>query len=420
MRVAARICSVKFVRTQKHSAISKLAPRPKMPNNRKIFMGDKSSSVSIEPLSGSLVDRRRFVRFQFDLYRNDPMWIPPLIVDELNSLSLKTNPGLENCELQLWLAIRGGQCVGRVAGVINHRDNKFRGVKAARFCLLDFIDDHEVARALLETVEAWAIDQEMNVLEGPLGLTTFERSAVLIEGFDHLPTVVSSYNFPYYAKHLESCGFAKHIDYLEHHFQIPAELTPKYQKVADYVLKKKGLRKVEHLSRKNLRPLGREIFQLINDAYSGLYEFTPMSNQEVDALIGKFLSFIDPRFIKLIVNESDTIVAVGIAMPSHSTLLQKINGQRWRILPALVWDRLTVRKDTLDLYLVAVSPGLRNSGLTAILMQMMHQSALNAGIKRIETNGELETNIRVLAMWKDIDHETHKRRRIYSKKLAPS
>lgn len=374
--------------------------------------------ITIETLTNSIKDLRRFVKFQFELYQNDPMWVPPLIRDELKSLNNDTNPGLENCELRLWLAMHDGACVGRVAGVINRRDNELRNLRAARFCLLDFIDNPEVTRSLMKTVESWAAAEGMELLEGPLGLTTFERSAVLIEGFDRLPTVVSSYNFPYYAAHIEACGFAKEIDYIEHRFQLPPELDPKYRKVAQYVLKKKGLRLVEKASSRELRPRGREIFQLINGAYSELYEFTPMTDLEIDALIKKFFSFIDPRFVKLVVDRKDSIVAVGVAMPSWSVLMQKLCGELWRLLFVRPRKELKGSSDTLDLYLVAVAPELRNAGLHAIIMQEMHRSAVSAGFEWVETNGELETNTRVLSLWKDIDHETHKRRRIYSKKLG--
>ena len=378
-------------------------------------MPDKESLIKIESLSGSRRDRFRFVQFLFDLYQNAPLWVPPLIRDELKSLDARVNPGLENCELQLWIAMRNGECVGRIAGVINRRDNKLRNVNAARFCLLDFEDDSEVARLLLKAVEDWAAEKEMILLEGPFGLTTFERSAVLVDGFDQLPTVVSSYNFPYYGPAIESCGFSKEVDYVEHRFELPPELNPKYRRVAKYALKKKRLRLVEKKSVRELRPLGREIFQLVNSAYSDLYEFTPMTDGEIDALIKKFFGFIDPRFVKLVVDAENKIVALGVAMPSWSGLMQKLRGRMRRIFLAWLGGELKGSRDTLDLYLIAVTPELRNAGLNAIVMQEMHQSAVAAGFKWVETNGELETNSQVLSLWKDIEHETHKRRRIYSK-----
>ena len=381
-------------------------------------MPDEESLIKIEALSGSLRDRRRFVQFQFHLYRNAPLWVPPLIRDELRSLDAHSNPGLQDCDLQLWLAMRGDECVGRIAGVINRRDNELREVKAARFCLLDFVDAAEVLKLLLDAVGDWASKKKMTLLEGPLGLTTFERSAVLVDGFDRLPTVVSSYNFPYYGPLIETCGFTKEIDYVEHRFALPPELDPKYRRVAEYALKKKGLRLIEKKSARELQPLGHEIFQLVNAAYAELYEFAPMTDGEIDTLIKKFFSFIDLRFVKLVVDADEKIVALGVAMPSWSGLMKTLRGRMRRIFLAWLGGDLKGSRDTLDLYLIAVAPELRNAGLNAIVMQKMHQSAVAAGFKWVETNGELETNSKVLSLWKDIEHETHKRRRIYSKALG--
>ena len=275
-------------------------------------------------------------------------------------------------------------------------------------------DDLDVSGRLLGSVEVWARDAGMERLEGPLGLTTFERSAILVEGFEYLPTAVSSYNFPYYGAHMERLGFGKEVDYVEHRFTLMEELDPKYAKVSEYVLKKKGWHLVEKKSRKELLPFGREIFELINAAYSGLYEFTPLRPREIDALIKKFFSFIDHNFIKLVADRDGVLVAVGVAMPSVSRGLQAAGGRLWP-LGYLRFLRAMRRNDTLDLYLVAVAPALRNTGLTAILMSEMHRQAIAAGLEWVETNGELETNTQVISMWKGIDYETHKRRRIYRK-----
>ena len=371
--------------------------------------------IEIEELR-SRRGRRRFVQFQFDLYSGDPVWVPPIFADEVRALDRTKNPGLESSEVRSWLAMRDGDCVGRVAGVINSRDNEMRGTTAARFCLIDFIDDREVSERLVETVTEWARQAGMTRLEGPLGLTTFERSAVLVEGFDRLPTAVSSYNFPYYPAHFEALGFKKQVDYGEHRFRLPRELDPRYLKVASYMLKKKGLQRLEMKSRKKLLARGREIFHLVNAAYSDLYEFTPMSDCEIDALITKFFSFIDPRFVKLVADREGAIVAVGVGMPSLSEGLQAARGRLWPF-GFLKLLRAVKRTDTLDLYLIAVKPALRNTGLNAIVMQDMHAEIAKAGMDWVETNGELETNTRVLSMWKDIEHETHKRRRIYTKAI---
>ncbi len=360
---------------------------------------------------------KRFVAFPYELYRGDPVWVPPLISEELRILDPRRNPTFEFCRGRYWLAIREGATVGRIAGFVNEHENERRGQRLGRFGLADFIDDPAVSRALFERVEEWARDEGAERLEGPLGLGSFDRNAVLIEGFEHLPTAISSYNHPYYAAHFEEFGFEKEIDYLEHRITVPHDLDPKRDRVSKYVLERKRLKLWSASGKRALLKRAREIFRLINDAYADLHDFVALTDKEIDFLISRFIAAIDPEFIKIVVDEEDTIVAVGAAIKSMSLGLRAARG---RLLP-LGWLKLLRaqrQNDVLDLYLVAVRPELRNSGIPAVLMHEMHKSALKRGLRYAESNGELETNDRVLSMWKELDYVTHKRRRIYRKLLA--
>lgn len=359
---------------------------------------------------------RRFVKFQFDLYRGVPLWVPPLIADEIDGLDSAKNPVFEFCQSRYWIATRNGKCVGRVAGFINQRDNELRQKACARFGYLDFIDSAKVCALLLTTVEDWARKQGMNRLEGPSGPGHFDRNAVLIEGFDRLPTAISSYNHPYYASHIEAQGFHKEIDYLEHRITIQDQPDPRIEKVCSYVLQKKNLRLWQAETRKKLLARGGEVFELVNQAYTGLHDFVPLTDRQIHFLVKHYLSYIKLEFIKIVLDDDDRIVAAGVAMKSISKALQAARG---RLFPfgLIRFLRAMKHNDVLDLYLVAVHPDMRNMGLNAILMHEMHKSAIAAGLRWAETNGELDSNTQVLSMWKGYAFETHKRRRIYSKAL---
>jgi GNAT superfamily N-acetyltransferase len=359
----------------------------------------------------------RFVRFPFDLYRDCPLWVPPLISEELSGIDAVKNPVFGFTDTGYWLAQSGGKTVGRVAGFVNRRDNERRGKQAVRFGMIDFVDDPAVCAALLKTVEEWAEKQGRDSVEGPLGPGHFDRNCVLVEGFDELPTAISSYNYPYYADCIERCGYHKEIDYLEHRVAISAEPDPKVERISAYVLKKKGLALWEASSKRQLLSRGREFFQLINAAYADLHDFVPLSDEEIGFLIKKFFAYIDRRYTKVVEDSNGEMVAVGVAMESFSVALQAARGRLW---PIGWWRMLQAMKgnDVLDLYLVAVRPDLQGSGLNAILMHEMHKVALKRGLKWAETNGELETNTKIISMWKGYEHRTHKRRRIYSKKLS--
>ncbi len=358
----------------------------------------------------------RFVRFPFSLYRDAPLWVPPMISDELSGIDAVKNPVFGFTDASYWLADRDGKEVGRVAGFVNRRDNERRGKRAVRFGMIDFADDPAVCAILLEAVEKWAEKKGMDSVEGPLGPGHFDRNCVLVEGFDELPTAISSYNYPYYGDYIERCGYQKEIDYLEHRIAISAEPDPKVERISAYVLRKKGLTLWEAPSKRQLLSRGREFFQLINAAYADLHDFVPLSDEEIGFLINKFFAYIDRRYTKVVEDSNGAMVAVGVAMESFSIALQMARGKLW---PMGWWRMLKAMKsnDVLDLYLVAVRPNLQGSGLNAILMHEMHKVAARRGLKWAETNGELETNTKIISMWKGYEHRTHKRRRIYGKKL---
>ena len=265
----------------------------------------------------------------------------------------------------------------------------------------------------------WAHEKELDLVEGPLGPGHFDRNCVLVDGFDELPTAISSYNYPYYGKHIESYGYAKEVDYLEHRIKISEGPDPRVEKISSYVLKKKGLSLWSARSKKQLILRGKEFFNLINEAYAGLHDFVSLSDEEIDYLIDHFFSFIETKYVKIVVDEKGDIVAAGVAMESVSKALQSSGG---KLLP-FGWLKMFLAmqsNDVLDLCLVAVANKFRGAGLNSIVMHEMHKTAFDNGLKWAETNGELETNSSVLTMWDGYDYRTHKRRRIYSKILNES
>ncbi|MBN1836107.1 MAG: GNAT family N-acetyltransferase, partial [Spirochaetales bacterium] len=150
---------------------------------------------------------REFIHFPFRLYRRNPYWIPPLLLDEWNTLSPRKNPAFKHCRVKFLMAYRDGRAVGRVAAIINDKYIEKWGNRYCRFGWLDFVDDPEVARALMDAVETWARSQGMSAVHGPLGFTDLDREGMLIEGFQELGTMATYYNHPYYPGHMEALGY---------------------------------------------------------------------------------------------------------------------------------------------------------------------------------------------------------------------
>jgi GNAT superfamily N-acetyltransferase len=359
---------------------------------------------------------KKFVDFQYGLYSGNPFFIPPLRSDEMNTLRWDKNPAFDFCEAKYWLACRGNKVVGRVAGIINRRYNQIWGRKTAKFGWIDFIDDGEVARALLETVEAWAKSKGMELVCGPLSFCGMDREGTLVEGFEELGTISTLYNFPYYKDHFEKLGYGKDTDWVEYSLKVPREIPEKVDRLGEVVMKRSKLRLVEAKTAKELLPYGKELFDLLNEAYKDLEGAVPLTDKQVDMYVKQYFTYINAEYVKIILDEKNKIAAFGIGMPSLSKAFQKARG---RLFPfGFVHILRAIKKnDSLDLYLVAVRPDLQNKGVNAVLMTEMNRSCIRNGIVRVESGGELEDNAKVQAFWKHYDARQHKRRRSFVKEL---
>lgn len=359
----------------------------------------------------------RFIHFPFSLYRTNPYWVPPLIQDEINTLTKDKNPAFEHCEAECLLAYRDGKPVGRIAVIINRRFIEKWKKRYARFGWIDFIDDREVSKALLEYAEDWARERGMEALHGPMGFTDLDREGMLVEGFEELGTLPMIYNYPYYPKHLEALGFVKDVDWLEFEIMATKEIPEKVLRVQDLVLKRSGLRLVDAKRPRDLKPYAREVFKIVNEAYKDLYGVVELDDRQIDFYIDQYFGFIRPDYTKAIVDKNDRLVAFGIAMPSLSRALQRSRG---RVLPFgfvhLLWA--LYRPKQIDMYLVAVRPEYQGLGVNSILMTEVTKACIRNGIRSAETSGELEGNRAVQDLWRYYEHRQHKRRRAYIKRFA--
>lgn len=360
-----------------------------------------------------------FIRFNYELYKDNRYSVPDLYDDMLNTFSKKKNAAFEFCEADYFLAYKDGKLVGRIAGIINKRANETWGKKDVRFGWIDFIDDIEVSKMLLETVEEWGRERGMTHIQGPLGFTDFDAEGMLVEGYDQLSTMATIYNYPYYSEHMEKLGYEKDADWVEYKIYIPDAIPEKHQRISDLIQRKYNLKIKKYTSSKAIaKEYGQAIFELMNKAYSPLYGFSPLSQGQIKQYIKMYLPIVDLRMLTLITDANDTLVGVGISMPSLSVALQKAKG---RILP-FGWYHLlkalfVKRAKVLDLLLVAIKPEYQNKGVNALLFSDLIPVYQKLGFKYAESNPELEMNGKVQAQWEYFDTELHKRRRAFVKAI---
>ncbi|MBW6497402.1 MAG: GNAT family N-acetyltransferase [Bacteroidales bacterium] len=359
---------------------------------------------------------KTFIRFPDQLYKGCGYYIPALHSNQEATLSKEKNPAFEHCEARYWLAYKGKEIVGRVAGIINHRYNQERNTKFMRIGWLDFVEDQQVLEILLGAVEDWAHEKGMDAIHGPLGFTSFDASGVLIEGFEEWPTSFGKYNYAYYDAMLQKAGFKKDVDWVEFSIKVPEQLTPRVLAVTEMIKKRYALRNALLRNQKEVRELAPQIFDLLNNVYNDLYGFSTLTPAQVENLTREFLSLIHPDYVSLILNEHDEIVAFGVVMPSLTKALKKANGRLFpfgflRLLYALRFN------DTVDMLLIGVRPDYQGKGVHALVFEKIVKTFHRRGIKRVETTRELEENHKVQQLWTGYESRLHKRARCYIKEV---
>ena len=367
-------------------------------------------------------DLKTFIDFHYDLYEGNEYDVPNLFSDEMNTLSKDKNAAFEFCEAEYYLAYKDGKLAGRVAAIINHKANNKWGKKSVRFGWIDFIDDREVSKALLDAVEKYGKEKGMEDMVGPLGFTDMDPEGMLTWGFDQLGTMPTIYNFPYYPEHIEVLeGFEVDNKYVEFKIMVPDEVPEKYAKIAMMIEKRYNLH-VRKLTKKDVFQggMGQKIFDLINDTYKDLYGYSELSQKQIDQLITSYLGFLDFNLITCIEDWTDgehKLIGVGITMPSLAHALRKC--RRGRLLPFGWFHVLRAIKqhktNIVDLLLIGILPEYRAKGANALLFADLIPWYQKYGIEWGETQVELETNAGVQGQWGALTPVMHKRRKCYKK-----
>ena len=379
-------------------------------------------SVEIKKVE-SKKDLKTFVDFHYDLYEGNAYDVPTLFSDDMATLSRDKNAAFEFCEAEYYLAYKDGKLVGRVAAIINNKANKRWGRKTCRFGWIDFIDDLEVPKALLDTVAEYGKSKGMTEVVGPLGFTDFDPEGMLTEGYDQLGTFATIYNYPYYPQHMEKLGgWVKDNDYVEFKIFVPDAMPEKHLKIAQMVEKRYNLH-VHVMTKHEVYKEGKgiEVFKVINEAFKDIYGFSELSDKQIMQYINQYLPYGDLRLIPVVEdwNNNRKIVAVGITLPSLSKAMQKT--RRGRLFPFGWWHVLRSLKchktNIVDLEMVGVLPEYRSKGAVALLFAHLIPLFQKFGFEWAESQVEMETNENVQNQWQYFETKQHKRRRCYKKEI---
>lgn len=361
---------------------------------------------------------KRFVMFQYNLYRDCPQWVPPLFVDAYLPLNRKKHPFFEHSEADFFVAIRDGEVVGRICAAINKPFNDYHKTKKAHFHLFDTVNDLEVVKALFDKLEEWAGERGMDTILGPKGLSAFDGYGIQVEGFEHRQMMtMMNYNYDYYPKLVEALGYEKEVDFVSCY--LPAEsfkVPERVERITRRVMERGKLWVKKFKSKRELMQWAPRIGEAYNKAFVENWEYYPLSEGDIQYAVDNIFLVADHRLIKIIMHE-DEIVGFLFAFPDVSAALQRARG---RLFPFGLLDLLLEMKRTkiVSGNGMGILPQYQGKGGNALLYHEMGKTIFNFHqFEHVEMTQVAETTRQMRADLKNLNGVEYKNHRVYRKAL---
>jgi GNAT superfamily N-acetyltransferase len=371
-------------------------------------------SVQITPVRG-FGDLREFVAVPFRLHAGTP-WIPPLKLERYLFLSRKLNAYFKHGQAEYFLARRDGRVLGRVTAQIDHAFNELHQSRWGMFGFLDFEDDQEVLKALLEAAAGWLRARGCERMVGPMDFQMNDESGVLIEGFEREPLIRNPWQPRYYQQRCEEAGLTKAIDLLmwELHISDREHMLPILPAMAERARTKHGIR-IRKLTRRGLRKDLDEFAKVYNAAWSRNWGFAPYSKEDLDAYALDLQLVYDRDWFMIAENEQET-VAMAFTFPDINQVLKKMRG---RLLPLGWWYYLNRSRiiDRVRVGFLGVMPEYQHTGVAASLYLEHFDVAERTRRKHGEMGWILETNHSMNRGMEAMGGRVVKRFRIYEQFL---
>ncbi len=378
-----------------------------------------ASDVTVTPVT-TAADKKAFILFQYEVYKNEPNFVPPLMMERELVLDPKKNPWFQFGTMQLFLARRGGKVVGRIAGIDDPRYNEFHGTRVGWFGFFECIDDAGVAKALFDVAEQWVKARGHSEILGPASPSSNNEWGFLLEGFEYQPSILMPWTPKYYLSLAEAGGYTKAKDLFAWKIDITGEIPPKIARVAEKVKEREGI----VMRPANMKEWDREV-RIIKDIYNSAWEknwgFVPMTDAEFDQL-GKDLKMILNTDLVLFAEVNKEPVAFCITVPDANQAIKKANGRLTTFgLPiGLVKMMLELKRIKHGrLIALGIKKEFRKRGLDSVLMKETFEVGKRLGWTGGEIGWTLEDNDMVNRPIELFGSKRYKKYRVYGKALAP-
>jgi hypothetical protein len=360
---------------------------------------------------------RRFVHLPFDLYRNDPLWVPPIRIDNEAQLNRSRYPFYEHSDADFFIAVDHKQDVGRIAAIENRRFNRHHGTHKAQFYFFECVNDQEVASALFERVFDWSHQRRLDTVIGPKGLSPLDGHGLLIDGFDKRQIMtMMNHNPSYYVQLLENLGFSKEVDFLSCYadmkqFHIPERL----HRIAERVEERGSLRVQRFDTVRELKTWAKRIGQAYNKAFVNNWEYYPLTDGEITFVANTLQTVGDPKLIKIILHDQD-VVGFLFAFPDVGRAIQRSQGRLFPFGLVDLWLEMR-RTKWVAVNTIGILPEYQGRGGNALLYVEMDRTIRERKFEHMALYQVAETAINMRRDLKNLGGTSYKNHRVYVRQI---
>ncbi|HBE42476.1 MAG TPA: hypothetical protein DDW27_15005 [Bacteroidales bacterium] len=360
-------------------------------------------------------DLREFIYLPSKVHKNDPEWLPPIYMDEWELYDRRRNKSFEYCDTGLWIAYRGKNPAGRIMGIINRRYNEIHNENHGRFCFMECFEDQEVFHALISVAEEWARNLGMEKIIGPLGFSDKDPQGFQIEGFEYPSFIVSSTNYPYMPVMLEREGYEKKVDLVNYFIKIPEKLPTVYERAFSRLTRNSQYKIIEFETKKQIKPYIIPVLELMNETFIEIYGFVPLEDKEKMHLANRYLTIIDPKYVKVIELENK-LVGFAVGIPDISPGIKAAKG---KLFPFGFLKVLKASKESKKLMMMlgGIKKEYRGQGIDVLMVVKIIESAIKNKMDSIDVHLVLETNRTMRGECERVGGTIIKKWRIYQKSL---
>ncbi|MFC2084911.1 hypothetical protein ACFLS9_07640 [Bacteroidota bacterium] len=356
-------------------------------------------------------DLKKFIKFPWKIYKNDPYWVPHLIYDRKKLLNKKKNPFFKHSEMELFLAIENGEILGRIAAIKNDLHNEVHNESVGFFGFFESVNKQEIANKLLDTAKDWIKSKNLSIMRGPANPSSNDEWGLLIDGFDDSPRLMMTYNPKYYIDLFNNYGLKKAKDLYAYKLETEKVYSSeKLKRVTDIAKRRSGI-KIRSLNMKDFQNELNRVKMLYNAAWEPNWGFIPFTEEEIDTAAKDLKMLIDP-YLVLFGEIEDKLVGFALVIRDYNYIFKKMNG---RLLPFNFLKLHTQKKNIpwVRVFMLGIIPKYQKRGLDAVFYYEITKRAAEKGILQGEASWVLEDNEMMNRGAQVMNGEIYKKYRIY-------